>query len=104
MALAIWSVEFLSLIILTFGIVMLLAGALAASFGHGKARGYGGLMCVIGIVFIGVLIWLCGYSDISAFNAVSLWDVFMDGIINLLGIIVGALIAVGIFLVVVLKS
>ena len=104
MALEIWSVEFLSLVILAFGIVMLLAGALAAGFGHGKARGYGGLMCVIGVVLIGILIWLCGYSDISAFNDVSLWDVFMDGVINLLGILVGALIAVGIFLVVVLKS
>ena len=104
MALAIWSMEFLSLVIIAFGIVMLLAGALAAGFGHGKARGYGGLMCVIGIVLIGVLIWLCGYSDITVFNKVELWDVFMDGVINLLGIVVGALIAVGIFLVVVLKS
>lgn len=104
MALAIWSVEFLSLVILTFGIVMILAGALAAGFGRGRSRGYGGLMCVIGIVLIGVIIWLCGYSDISAFTKISLWDVFMDGLINLLGIAVGALIAVGIFLVVVLKS
>ena len=96
--------EFVSLIIITFAIVMLLAGILAAAFGAGKAKGYGGLMAVIGIALLGIWIWLCGFSDIAVFSDVNLWDVFMDGLINLLGIIVGALIAVGIFLVVVLKS
>jgi hypothetical protein len=104
MALEIWSVEFLCLIIIAFSIVMLLAGILAAAFGAGKAKGYGGLMCIVGIVMMAILIWLTGYSDITVFNEVSLWDVFMDGVINLLGILVGALIAVGIFLAVVLKS
>lgn len=104
MALEIWSMDFVSLIVVAFGIVMLIAGILAAAFGTGKAKGYGGLMAVIGIVLLGVWIWLCGYSDIEIFSNVNLWDVFIDGVINLIGILVGALIAVGIFLVVVLKS
>jgi hypothetical protein len=104
MALEIISMDFVSLIVVAFAIVMLLTGILAAAFGAGKAKGYGGLMTVIGIVLLGVWIWLCGFSDISVFRDVNLWDVVIDGIINLLGVIVGALIAVGIFLVVVLKS
>jgi hypothetical protein len=104
MALEIWSMEFVSLVIVAFGIVMLLAGILAAAFGTGKAKGFGGLMSVVGIALLGIWIWLCGFSDIEVFTQVDLWDVFMDGLINLLGVLVGALIAVGIFLVVVLKS
>ncbi len=96
--------EFVSLVIVAFGIVMLLAGILAAAFGTGKAKGFGGLMSVVGIALLGIWIWLCGFSDIEVFTQVDLWDVFMDGLINLLGVLVGALIAVGIFLVVVLKS
>jgi len=96
--------DFVSLIVIAFAVVMLLAGILAAFFGTGKARGFGGVMAVIGVALIGIWIWLCGYSDIALFRSIPLWDVFIDGIINLIGILIGALIAVGIFLVVVLKS
>ena len=104
MALAIWSMDFVSLIVVAFGIVMLLAGILAAAFGNGKAKGFGGVMAVVGVALIGIWIWLCGYSDIEIMRNVNLWDVVINGIINLIGILVGALIAVGIFLAVVLKS
>ena len=42
MALEIWSMDFVSLVVVAFSIVMLLAGILAAVFGSGKAKGYGG--------------------------------------------------------------
>jgi len=96
--------DFVSLVVIAFAVVMLLAGLLAAFFGSGKAKGYGGLMCVVGIALLGVWIWLCGYSDIEMFRNVPLWDVFIDAIINLIGILIGALVAVVIFLAVVLKS
>ncbi len=96
--------DFVSLIVVAFSIVMLLAGILAAVFGTGKAKAFGGVMAVIGVALLGIWIWLCGYSDIEIFAEVPLWDVIINGIINLIGILVGALIAVGIFLVVVLKS
>jgi len=96
--------DFVSLVVVAFSIVLLLAGIIAASFGAGKAKIYGGIMTVVGIALLGIWIWLCGYSDVDLFRDVPLWDVFMDGLINLIGIAVGALVAVGIFLVVVLKS
>ena len=104
MVLEIWSMDFVSLVVVAFSIVLLLAGIIAASFGAGNAKIYGGIMTVVGIALLGIWIWLCGYSDISLFRDVPLWDVFMDGLINLIGILVGALVAVGVFLVVVLKS
>lgn len=104
MALEIWSMDFVSLIVMAFSIVLILAGLMAASFGAGKAKIYGGIMTVIGIALLGIWIWLCNCSDIEIFNEIPLWDVFISGIINLIGIAVGAMIAVGIFLVVVLKS
>ncbi len=104
MALEIWSMDFVSLVVVAFSIVMILAGALAAFFGSGKAKAFGGIMAVVGIALLGIWIWLCGYSDIECFREVPLWDVFIDGVINLIGILIGALVAVGIFLVVVLKS
>jgi len=104
MVLEIWSMDFVSLVVVAFSIVLLLAGIIAASFGAGKAKIYGGIMTVVGIALLGIWIWLCGYSDVDLFRDVPLWDVFMDGLINLIGIAVGALVAVGIFLVVVLKS
>lgn len=104
MALEIWSMDFVSLIVVAFAIVMLIAGILAASFGTGKSKAYGGIMAVVGIVLVILWIWLCGYSDIALFRSVDLWQVFIQGVINLLGILVGALIAVGIFLAAVLKS
>ena len=96
--------EFVSLIVLAFSIVLVLVGLIAAAFGAGKAKVYGGIMTVVGIALLGIWIWLCGYSDIEVFAKVDLWDVFIGGIINLIGIAVGALVATGIFLVVVLKS
>ncbi len=96
--------DFVSLVVVAFGIVMLLAGVLAAAFGTGRAKAFGALMAVIGVALVGIWIWLCAYSGIAVFASVNLWDVFIDGVINLIGILIGALIAVGIFLVVVLKS
>jgi len=104
MALAIWSMDFVSLIIMAFSIVMLLAGIFAAIFGKGKSRAYGGVIAVVGLAILLVWIYLCGFSNIQFFRSIQLWDVFIDGIINLIGILIGALIAVGIFLMAVLKS
>jgi len=104
MALEIWSMDFVSLIMMSFSIVMLLAGIFAAVFGTGKSRAYGGVIAVVGLAILLIWIYLCGFSNIDFLKAVPLWDVFINGIINLIGILIGALIAVGIFLMAVLKS
>lgn len=96
--------SFLTLVVFAFALVMLVAGIFSAYFGSGKSRSAGVAMAVIGLVLGIVWAYLVGFSDISVFAEVNAWDVVYNAIIDLIGILIGALIAVGIFLVVVLKS
>ena len=73
--------SFLTLVVFAFALVMLVAG-----------------------IFAIVWAYLVGFSDISPFCDVATWDIVYTAIISLIGILIGALVAVGIFLVVVLKS
>lgn len=96
--------SFLTLIIFVFGIVMMIAGIFSAYFGAGKNRMYGGIIFAVGLIVSFVWAYLTLWSGISPFNDVDVWTVMYDAVVNLIGILIGALIAVGIFLVVVLKS
>ena len=62
-------------------------------------------MLIMGIA-VGI-IWalLAGNGDlVEPIFDVDVWDVFWNGFVNLVGILIGALVAVGIFLVAILKS
>lgn len=98
------SMSFLTLVVLAFALVMLVAGLFSAYFGSGKSRSAGVAMAIIGLVLGVVWVYLTADSGISPFTEVNTWDVIYNAIIDLIGIVVGALIAVAIFLVVVLKS
>ncbi|AGI47047.1 hypothetical protein TALC_00032 [Thermoplasmatales archaeon BRNA1] len=95
---------FLTVVIITFGITMIAAGAFSAYFGKGKSKGFGLLVAAIGLIVLIFWLYLTVWSDITPFCDVNTWDVIYDAIINLIGILIGALIAVGIFLVTVIKS
>lgn len=97
------SMSFLTLVVFAFAFIMLVAGVFAAGFGSGKSRACGVIMAIVGLLVGVVWAYLVGFSDISPFCEVAAWDVVYNAIINLIGILVGALVAVGIFLVVVLK-
>ncbi len=96
--------EFLTLIIFVFGIVMMIAGIFSAYFGAGKNRVYGGVIFAVGLIVSLVWAYLTIWSDITPFCDVGVWTVMYNALIDLIGILIGALVAVGIFLVVVLKS
>lgn len=96
--------SFLTLVVFAFALVMLVAGIFSAYFGSGKSRGAGVAMAIIGLVLGIVWAYLVADSGISPFTEVNAWDVVYNAVIDLIGIVIGALIAVGIFLVVVLKS
>ena len=98
----IWS--FLTIIIFVFALVMMIAGIFSAYFGAGKNRAYGGVLVVVGLAVFAVWTYLVAFSDIQPFCDVAAWDVMYDALINLIGVLIGALVGVGIFLVVVLKS
>ncbi|HIJ17961.1 MAG TPA: hypothetical protein HA364_09325 [Thermoplasmata archaeon] len=94
--------EFLTVLMMVFGLFMLLAGVFTAYFGSGKSRMIGVVLLVIGLV-VGVL-W--GVMCLDSVNVIevdlsaALWNAFLYIIAGLLG----ALAAVGVFLVAIMKS
>ena len=102
MDLDIWS--FLTIIIFVFALVMMIAGIFSAYFGAGKNRAYGGVMFAVGLVVCVIWAYLVGFSTIEPFCTVEAWNVMYDALINVIAVVIGALVAVGIFLVVVLKN
>lgn len=96
--------SFLTILIFVFALVLLVAGIFTAGFGSGKSRTVGIVLLVVGLVIGVVWAYLVGYSDIEMFADVPAWDVVYDAFINIIAALIGALAAVGIFLVAVMKS
>jgi hypothetical protein len=93
--------DFLTVMILTFGLFMILAGAFTAYFGSGKSRMIGVVLLVVGLVVGLIWAYLAGFTDI-----IDVWlgDVIWSAFLNIIAAVIGALIAVGIFLLAIMKS
>jgi len=96
--------SFLTIVVFVFAIVMVIAGAFTAYFGSGKSRTVGLVLLIVGLAVTFIWAYLVGWSDIELFADVQAWDVMRDAIINIIAALIGALVAVGIFLVAVMKS
>lgn len=95
---------FLTVAILAFALVMLLAGIFTAYFGTGKSRTIGFILLAVGLL-VGVLwVYLAGLSDIEALKVCGFTDVVVQALLDCLAVLIGAVVAVGIFLVAVMKS
>ncbi len=94
--------EFLTVLILVFALFMLLAGIFTAYFGSGKSRMIGVVLLVIGIV-VGVL-WVVMGLDSVAIIDVDLSSVVWNAFLFILSGVLGALAAIGVFLVAIMKS
>ena len=97
--------NFVTVIILAFAIVMVMAGLFTAYFGSGKSRTSGIIMLIAGIA-VGVLwVFLCnGFGTDPIIENVDVWGVFLDAFIDVVGVVIGAIVAVAIFLFAILKS
>ena len=97
--------DFATVVILSFAVVMVMAGLFTAYFGTGKSRTAGIIMLVVGIV-VGVLwVFLChGFGSEPIIEGVDVWEVCWSALVDLAGALIGAIVAVSIFLVAVLKS
>lgn len=94
--------EFLTVLILVFALFMLLAGIFTAYFGSGKSRMIGVVLLVIGLV-VGLL-WVVMGLDSVAIIEVDLSTVIWDAFVNIIAAVVGALVAIGVFLLAIMKS
>lgn len=96
--------SFLTVVVFVFALVMLLAGVFTAYFGSGKSRVVGFVLLATGLIVGVVWAYLVGYSDIALFADVAAWDAVYEAAVNIIAAAIGALVAVGIFLVAVMKS
>jgi hypothetical protein len=96
---------FLSILVLAFGVFSMIAGAFTAYFGTGRSRSIGGALIVLGVIGFIILFWFMGLFGPSFSRPLS-WDTSMvvAGFVAVIGAVVGALVALGIFLVAVMKS
>ena len=105
---------FLTIFLLVLGLGLLIAGIFTVYFGSGKSRGIGAGLLVGGII-LGILVALLYWYNIfipEYLPAVSgeppigflLWDVIKDGLVYLIAGILGALAAIGMFLLAIMKS
>jgi hypothetical protein len=95
---------FIDVLLLTFGLFLIIAGAFTAYFGSGKSRAIGGALLAVGFV-LWVLVAIMHLKDIGVPNGLELMnDVLKDSLVILGGAIIGALAAIGIFLLAIMKS
>jgi len=95
--------QFLAILLLVFGLFLILAGIFTAYFGSGKSRTIGVALLVVGLVVGALVGYLYAYGDFGA-SAHHLGDLLLASFLVILAAVIGALIAIGIFLVAIMKS
>jgi hypothetical protein len=95
-------IEFLTVLILVFALFMLLAGIFTAYFGSGKSRMIGVALLVIGLV-VGILWVVMDIGDVKIID-INLSKVIWDAFLYIAAGVLGALAAIGVFLVAIMKS
>ena len=94
--------QFLTILLLVFGLFLILAGVFTAYFGSGKSRTIGVVLLVVGLI-VGILTgYLYHSGDLGPDHGLGalIWESFLV----ILAAVIGALVAVGIFLVAIMKS
>jgi len=93
---------FISVLLLTFGLFLILAGAFTAYFGSGKSRAIGVGLLVFGIV-MGIVVLMMYQLDVVPIE-LEFWTVVKEAFVYIGSALVGAAIAIGVFLVAIMKS
>jgi hypothetical protein len=96
--------DFVSVLLLSLALFLFLAGAFTAYFGSGKSRKIGIALLVFGII-IGILVVLLFMWAILAPAEMKLIaHIIIPALVYILAFIVGAVIAIGLFLLAIMKS
>ena len=94
---------FVTILLLTFAVVLLIAGAFTAYFGSGKSRKIGAGLLVGGIV-VGLLWVFLTWNGPLDQGSGYLSGVVVQAILVLLAAFIGAAAAIGLFLLAIMKS
>ncbi len=96
---------FATIFIFSFGLFLLITGAFTAYFGSGKSRKIGAGLLVGGIL-IGIIWVVLRYAGYIGPTHTSGWmlDVVVQTIVTVLAVVIGAGLAIGLFLLAIMKS
>ena len=99
--------QLLSMMTLVFAIASIIAGIFTAYFGSGKSRVVGGILVVIGLLVF--VIFLYGANLLSGMlgtpeGILNFQETIVQGVIAIVGALIGAGIALGIFLLAIMKA
>ena len=97
---------FLSMLMLVFAVASIIAGIFTAYFGSGKSRAVGGILIIIGIIIFILFLWGAGLLSFmgNVPDFMNFYGTVTKGIVAVIGAVVGALIALGIFLLAIMKA
>jgi len=96
---------FLSMLMLVFAIASVIAGLFTAYFGSGKSKAVGAILILVGILVFILFLWGAGVLKIGAVpDLMDFTGVVINSIVAVVGAVVGALIALGIFLLTIMKT
>ncbi len=93
--------NFITILLLTFSIFMILAGAFTSYFGTGKSRAVGAVLLVVGIVVAVAWLFVANYNS---YTTPGLADVIWGAFLSIIAAIIGAVIAVLVFLLAIMKT
>lgn len=95
--------DFITILILSFALFLLITGAFTAYFGSGKSRKIGAGLLVGGLL-IGIIWGYLAWQHKNIIAVVDLGNLIVGSILVLVAAIIGALMAVGLFLLTIMKS
>ena len=97
---------FLSMLTLVFAIASIIAGIFTAYFGSGKSRAVGAILIIIGLIVFVLFLWGAGILTFMGAPPAILdfAGYIVNGIVAVIGAVIGALIALGIFLLAIMKA
>lgn len=97
---------FLSMLTLVFAIASIIAGIFTAYFGSGKSRAVGAVLIILGLIVFFLFLWGAGIINFMGNppDFMNFEGTIVNGIVAVIGAVVGALIALGIFLLAIMKA
>jgi hypothetical protein len=102
-AVGISGAQFLTILLLVFGLFLILAGIFTAYFGSGKSRTIGVALLVVGLV-VGILTAFLYHDGTFGAGKNQLGALLWESFLIIVAAVIGALVAIGIFLVAIMKS
>ncbi|HEY5538779.1 MAG TPA: hypothetical protein VIL58_04475 [Thermoplasmata archaeon] len=99
-ALDLWT--FITILLLTFAVFLIITGAFTAYFGSGKSRKIGGGLLGGGLI-VGVF-WIVAGGPMNIIGGLNLTEIIIQSIIVIIAAIIGAAAAIGLFLLAIMKS